>query len=71
MLHHLDIGPLIYNQFCDATSSRQFLMTVRICYIIDVYPDKYLLRVYLYLSIDSFSLSLELVKEIKRYTSKT
>ena len=71
MLHHLDFSPLIYNLFSDAISSRQLLMIVRSCYIIDICPERYLFRVYLDLSKDRFSLSLELVNEGERRTSKT
>ena len=71
MLHHLDISPLIYNLFSDAISPWQFLMTVRSCYTIEICPERHLVRVYLYLSKDRFSLSLELVKERERHTAMT
>ena len=45
-------------------------MTVRLCYIIDIYPKRHLLRVYLYLSKDMVSLSLELVKEREKLNLK-
>ena len=41
-------------------------MIVRLCYIIDICPERRLLTVYWYLSKDWFSLSLELVKERDR-----
>ena len=66
MLHHLDISSLFYNLFTDAILSRQLLMTVRSCYLIDICPERHLFRIYLYLSKDRFSLSLELVKERER-----
>ena len=43
MLHHLETSPPIYNLFSDATSTRQLLMTVRLYYIIDICPEKYLI----------------------------
>ena len=55
MLHHLDTSPLNYNLFSDATSTRQLLMTVRIYCIIHICPEKYLIRVDLYLSRKVFS----------------
>ena len=55
MLHHLDTSPLINNIFSDATSTRQFLMTVRLYYFIDICPEKHLIRVDLYLSKKVFS----------------
>ena len=48
------------NLFSDATSSRQLLVTVRLYYNIDIYPERYLIRVDFSLE---FSLSTELVKE--------
>ena len=71
MLHHLDFSPLIYNLFSDANSSRELLAIVRSCYIIDICPERHLFRVYLYLSKDMFSVSLELVKEREMHTSKS
>ena len=50
MLHHLDTGPLSFNLFSDATSTQQLLMTVRLYYIIDICPEKNLIRVDLDLS---------------------
>ena len=62
MFHHSDISPLIYNLFSDAISYIQLLMTGRSCYLIDIRPERHLFRVYLYLSKDRLSHSLELVK---------
>ena len=66
MLNHLDISPLIYELFSDAISSRQLMMTVSLCYITDICPERHLVRAHSYLSKDGFSLSLELVKERER-----
>ena len=60
MLHHLDASPITSNLFSDATSCKQLLMTVRLYYSIDIYPERYLIRVDFSLE---FSLSTELVKK--------
>ena len=67
MLRRLDISRLSYIGFCDATSSRQLLMTVGLYYIIDVSPNKKLLRVYLYLSKYRFSLYITSKRKRKAY----
>ena len=69
-VQNLDVSPLICNLFSDAISSRQLLMTVRLCHIINKYPKRHLLRVHFYLSTDRFSLRLELVKERERLDLK-
>ena len=59
MLRHLDASPITSNSISDATSSRQLLMTVRLYFNIDIYPERYPIRVDFSLE---FSLSTELVK---------
>ena len=75
MMHDLksffEFLSLIYILFTDAISYRQLLITVRSCLNIDICPGRHLFRVHLYLSIDRFSLSFELVKERERFTSKS